>query len=74
MEWIKTADRLPPNGSYYVKRVSYAGIESKGCERIENGDWKLGSGHFVVKEITEWLDETEEPPVYSEKLNIRDKN
>jgi hypothetical protein len=55
--WVKTKDRLPPDGFYYVKKLMNNGNIGKGCENYLAGEWNLGSGHFIVNEIIEWLDE-----------------
>lgn len=57
MKWIRTLDRLPPSGGYYVQMLMKNGSLSKGCESFDNGEWKLGSGHLVVQEVIAWLDE-----------------
>lgn len=59
MKWTKTYEKLPTNGRYYVKMLMNDFTITKGCETIEDGEWKLGSGHFIVREVIEWLDEEE---------------
>lgn len=58
MVWVSS--RLPNHsGRYLVKALMDSGEVGKLYAFFENGEWKLGSGHLVIKLILSWLDEKE---------------
>ena len=59
MKWVKVHDKMK-DGRYYVKMLMNNLTILKGCETIRNGVWQLGSGWLVIKEVLEYLDETDD--------------
>jgi hypothetical protein len=57
MRWIKFNEEEPPNGRYYIKALMTNGQIEKLLETYRDGEWQLGSGHFVIRLILEWLKE-----------------
>ena len=57
MKWIKTSDRLPKDGRYYVETQLKTGEKHKCMETIVDGQWRL---FFPVIEVVRWLEENYE--------------